>query len=283
MATKLGLGWEREIPDFRDRTPESQDVKEIRAKSHRLRQALKTPPSGVDLREWCSPIEDQGTLSSCTANAGVGLLEYFERRAHKTHLDASRLFLYKATRNLLGWTGDQGAYLRTTMKAMVLFGVPPESYWPYQAGDFDTEPSAFCYAYGQSYKTRKYYRLDPPGQAHDQTLAALTQSLAGGLPAMFGFTVYTSIPPVGDGRGEIPFPSEKDRVEGGHAIVAVGYKDDKVIGGDKGAILIRNSWGTNWGEAGYGWLPYRYILAGLASDFWSMVDAEFVGTPLFEA
>ena len=93
----------------------------------------------------------------------MGLLEYYQRRALGKHLDASRLFLYKVSRNLLGWTGDQGAYLRTTMKAMVLFGVPPEAYWPYNVDDFELEPPAFCYAFAQSYQTTKYYRLDPAG------------------------------------------------------------------------------------------------------------------------
>ena len=75
-------------------------------------------PDSVDLKEWCSPIEDQGELGSCTAQAGVALVEYFERRAFGKHLDASRLFLYKATRNMLHWTGDTGAFLRTTMGAI---------------------------------------------------------------------------------------------------------------------------------------------------------------------
>ena len=79
----------------------------------------------TDLRAWCSPIEDQGAIGSCTANAAVGLLEYFERKAKNRYIDASRLFLYKAERDLLGWTGDTGAYLRTAMEALVLFGAPP--------------------------------------------------------------------------------------------------------------------------------------------------------------
>lgn len=69
-------------------------------------------------------------IGSCTANAGVGLVEYFERRAFGKHLDASRLFLYKVTRNLLHLTEDTGAYLRTTMAAMALFGVPPKNTGP---------------------------------------------------------------------------------------------------------------------------------------------------------
>jgi C1A family cysteine protease len=233
------------------------------------------------LREWCSPIEDQEDLGSCTANAGVGLLEYYQARAFGKHLDGSRLFLYKATRNLLGWVGDQGAYLRTTMKAMALFGVPPEDYWPYKIPEFDAEPPAFCYAFAQNYQAIKYYRLDPPGQSTPETLKLLKQTLAASLPAMFGFTVYSSIPPVGDGKGEIPFPSPGDGVEGGHAVVAVGYDDKKKIAKDKGAIRIRNSWGEEWGDKGYGWLPYSYVEAGLAVDFWSLVQSEFIDTELF--
>lgn len=277
-----GLGWHRDLPDFRDYNQKSAAIVAIRGKSKPLKRAMKSAPKKVDLRAWCSPIEDQGNLGSCTANAGVALLEYFENRAHGRHLDASRLFLYKASRNLLKWTGDQGAYLRTAMKAMVLFGVPPEEYWPYRISDFEKEPTSFCYAFAASYKTLKYYRLDPPGQPLAETLDAVKENLGGGLPAMFGFTVYSSIPPMGDGKGEIPFPQTGDRVEGGHAVVAVGYDDGKKIAGDTGALLIRNSWGTGWGTEGYGWLPYRYVTEGLADDFWSLVDAAYVDTQLFQ-
>jgi C1A family cysteine protease len=282
MQVRKGMGWLRDLPDHRDLRANSSEVQEIRGQSRKVQKVEKALPGAVDLRQWCSPIEDQGDLGSCTANAGVGVLEYFQRRAYGKYLDASRLFLYKVTRNLLGITGDEGAELRTTMKAMVLFGVPPENFWPYDIDIFDEEPQAFCYAFAQSYKTTKYYRLDPPGQGTDKTLAAVKQSLAAGLPPMFGFTVYSSIPPEGDGRGEIPFPGRGDVVEGGHAIVAVGFDDNKKVAGDTGALLIRNSWGTGWGDRGYGWLPYSYVKNGLAVDFWTLVDSGFVDTELFD-
>jgi C1A family cysteine protease len=282
MYRKKGMGWVRDLPDHRDLQVKSTEIQEIREQSKKVKKIDKSLPPTVDLRQWCSPIEDQGDLGSCTANAGVGLLEYFQKRAYSKHLDASRLFLYKVTRNLMGIKGDEGAELRTTMKAMVLFGIPPESYWPYKIEAFDEEPQAFCYAFAQSYKTTKYYRLDPPGQTTDKTMEAVKKSLAAGLPPMFGFTVYSSIPPSGDGKGEIPFPGPGDSVEGGHAIVAVGYDDKKKVGKDSGALLIRNSWGTGWGDKGYGWLPYSYVLKGLAVDFWTLVDSGFVDTELFE-
>ncbi len=275
------MGWERDLPDIRDLSAEAPEVEKVRAKSGRLKALKKGLPSSVDLKKWCSPIEDQGQLGSCTANAGVGLMEYFERRAFGKHLDASRLFLYKVTRNLLNWKGDQGAYLRSTMKSMVLFGMPPEKYWPYKIAKFDDEPTTFCYAFAQNYKSIQYYRLDPAGTPPGKVLSNVRESLAAGLPSMFGFSVYSSMPGAGEGA-DIPFPQPGDRQEGGHAVVAVGYDDSRKIGKYKGALLIRNSWGTGWGEAGYGWLPYAYVEHELADDFWTLVKAEYVDTDLFK-
>lgn len=284
MATihGMGMGRRRDLPDFRDHTAETDSIKKVLDKSASLKAAAKTQPASVDLRKWCSPVENQGSLGSCTANAGVGMLEYYERRTTGKHIDGSRLFLYKVTRELQGVKGDDGAELRDVMKAMVLFGVPPEKYWPYHVTKFNDEPSSFCYAFAQSYQAIKYYRLDPAGTPPAAALAAIKKNLAAALPAMFGFSVYSSIPALGDGKGEIPFPERSDSLEGGHAVLAVGYDDNKKIGKNKGALLIRNSWGTDWGDKGYGWLPYAYIEAGLADDFWSMVKAEYVDTDLFK-
>ena len=127
-----------------------------------------------------------------------------------------------------------------------------------------------------------YYRLDPPGAASDAVLQSIKQYLAAGLPAMFGFTLYNSFPGIGTNQADIPFPQLEDSVRGGHAVVAVGYDDAHQIGTEKGALLIRNSWGINWGDGGYGWMPYSYVLRGLAVDFWSLAQAKFIDTDLFK-
>jgi len=283
---KYGMGWIPDYPDLRDYTEKTEEVKSI-LEPKRLHKIKKLPES-VDLREWCSPVEDQGRIGSCTAHAGVGIIEYYEKKSFGRHIDASRLFLYKVTRNLMKMKGDIGGYLRTTMGAMVLFGVPPEDYWPYNDDEkeFDKEPPAFCYAFAQNYQTMKYFRHDPPKEGAGSILKKVKTYLAGGHPAMFGFTVYNSVEQA-EKTGRIPFPSPKERIEGGHAIVAIGYNDKMKIKNKygrietTGALPIRNSWGKSWGEEGYGWVPYEYVLKGLAEVFWSILKKEWIDTGLF--
>lgn len=274
----VGMGWRRDLPDFRDFSPDSKELKQMFAGSQVVKGAPGAAKKKIDLSKWCSPVEDQGNIGSCTAQTGVGLLEYYENRAFGRFIDASRLFLYKATRNYLQWSGDTGAYLRSTMAAMVLFGVPPERYAPYDTARFDDEPDAFTYSFAANYKSIRYYRLDPSGTAPDDVLARVKKYLRFGYPSMFGFTVYN----FGNADGEFEFPSPQDAVQGGHAVVAVGYDDDRKVGTEKGALQIRNSWGTGWGEDGYGWLPYKYVTEGLAVDFWSLFRNEYVDTGNFE-
>lgn len=295
------FGWLPDYPDFRDYTVQNANIsfKSSRAgvRSSINQMALKMGiigkdggklPTRVDLRKWCSPVENQDQLNSCTANAGMGLIEYFEKKAYGSFINGSRLFLYKTTRNLLQKKGDYGAYIRTTMMAMVLFGIVPEKYWKYNIKEFDSEPDSFCYSFAQNYQTAQYFRLDSNGVSKEELLKQLKINLAAKIPSMFGFTVYNSIAEAEKNSGKIPFPSEFDKFEGGHAVVAVGYDDEISIINPvsnietKGAILIRNSWGTEWGDEGYGWLPYEYILRGLAVDFWTILENEWVDTGNFK-
>ncbi|MBD2456156.1 C1 family peptidase [Nostoc sp. FACHB-87] len=246
-------------------------------------------PEFVDLSYWCSPIEDQGALNSCTAYAGIALIEYAQKKSSGSYTDASPLFLYQVTRNLMQREGDSGASVRDTMKAMVAFGVCPEEYWPYNEDKFNEEPTSFCYSFAENYKTIKYFRLDYGQISKYALLSQVKLLLVAEIPCIFGFTLYNSVyDEVNFSRGHIPLPSQRDKVIGGHTVVAVGYHDRKIIENEdgerfEGALLIRNSWGNLWGQGGYGWMPYDYIIKGLTADWWSLLKAEWLANGNFGA
>ena len=307
MGTELkGLGWIPDVPTINDYTLDTESVTHLIAKTSLARRVVDTMGAGmprstvdkggtvavaapaaaptalaaqVDLRQFCSLIEDQGQYGSCTANAAVALVEYFEKRAFNKYIDASRMFVWKTTHDLMGISGNTGAYIRTTMEALVLFGTPPEAFWSYDAQHFDIEPTAFCYAFADNYKAIQYVRLDPATLTPAQVLENVRMMLNSGFPAMFGLPVYPEFDhPV---QGKVAFPAPTSRSRGGHAICAVGYDDDLMIGPDKGALLVRNSWGKTWGLDGYGWLSYKYVTAGLTADWWTLIKEKWVDTGRF--
>ncbi len=288
----FATGWLPPMPDLRDYTDRESEIAKITKKMgiSTSRKKKVDLPEKVDLRSWCSPVEVQGSLGSCTANAAVGIVEYFQRRAFDKHLDGSRLFVYKTTRNLMQVTGDTGAWLRNTMGALVLCGIPEEKYWPYTDDkiEFDKEPPAFVYAMADNFEALRYFCHDPLGAdiPSEQVLARVKIFLAAGIPSMFGFFGFPSFNS-NKGPGEIPYPCPGEQAKWGHAIVAVGFDDKKKIKNTQcnkittGALLIRNSWGSGWGDAGYGWLPYKYVTTNLAKDFWSLLSMEWVDTNKF--
>lgn len=235
--------------------------------------AVADLPRRVDLRPFMSPIEQQEKMGSCTAHAIIGLVEYLQIATKGEYIDASRLFLYKATRNLMQWSGDSGAHLRETIKALRLFGVCPERYWEYDEEKLDDEPSPFCYSFAANYKGISYYRL--------ADVTDIKRSLAQGYPVALGFSCFESVFLEHARRtGVVPYPQRNERHMGGHAVLAVGYVEPETGGGtkpdDPGHLIIRNSWGLDWGTAGYGYLPYTYIdgnaadVTPLAEDYWTM-------------
>lgn len=289
----FGTGWLPPMPDLRDRTAAHEKVaplvKKLRVPEGRAAHELRALAS-VDLRAWCSPIESQGTLGSCTAHAAAGIIEYFERRAFGKHVESSRRFIYKTTRNLMGITGDTGAWLRNTMAALRLCGIPPEKYWRYtdQSPDFDDEPTAFVYSLADNYEALQYVCHDPLGAnvPGTQVLSTVKAYLGAGIPSMFGFFGFPSFG-YSDVKGGIPYPGPGEGAQWGHAIAAFGYDDALKITNTKfnktttGALLIRNSWGAGWGNGGYGWLPYDYVANKLAIDFWSLLKLDWVDSGQF--
>jgi len=240
--------------------PDTPDIRDIPFRA-RFEVPAKLPRQ-TDLRPGCSPVEDQGELGSCTAQALVGALEYVQLKALRGPLppryrELSRLFVYYNTRAVMGTIGeDSGAMLRTGIKTLAKQGVCREDLWPYRIRQFAKKPAKKCYTEAQKHTITSYERLN--------NLAEMKACLAMGIPFVFGFSVYEHVMTAAVSRsGAIRIPKPKERLQGGHAVMAVGYDDTART------LLIRNSWGEAWGKKGYGTLPYAYLTdRNLSDDFW---------------
>ena len=229
---KRNLNWKRTAPDARDLvyTP----------------RMLSKPPKLIDLRDLCSPVEDQGDIGSCTGNAIVGALEVWQNKRDGSFKDLSRLFVYYNEREYEGTVGqDAGAFVRDGMKVVSKIGVPEESFWPYTMS-YLTKPSPEAYADAALRKFVKYYAV--------QSIIAGKRALADKVPFTVGFTVFESFMSDEVARtGVMPMPVAGDKEVGGHAVLVVGYDDAKKH------YICRNSWGVDWGDKGYFYMPYDYL------------------------
>ena len=260
MSTPTGLavrkqkryGWRPDTPDMRD---------------YLLAVApAKTLPPSVSLRKQMPPVYDQGQLGSCTANSIGAIIELNElKQKEKDAATPSRLFIYYNERVMEGTVNeDSGAEIRDGIKSVAQLGAPPETVWPYDILKFAKKPPAKAYSEAKKHQALRYARVN-------QDAMAIQNVLASGYAISFGFTVYSSFESDVGSDGIVPMPQPDEKVLGGHAVVAVGYKPIK------GQLYFecRNSWGTGWGDKGYFWMPASYVTSpSLASDFWVIEQVE---------
>lgn len=254
-------GWKPELPDQRDL-------------SYVVPQGVtQTMGSRVDLRSQCPAIYDQGQIGSCTANAIAAAIEFDMLKQAVKAFTPSRLFIYFNERSIEGTVGsDAGAFIRDGIKSVASLGDCPETDWPYDdtpadpaTGVFPTgaraaiRPPQSCFDDAVKHKAVTYMSVD-------QNLADMKGCLSSGSPFVFGFTVYPSFESDDVARsGVVPMPGANEATIGGHAVLAVGYDDETT------RFIIRNSWGPNWGENGYCYMPYAYLLDNnLSDDFWTI-------------
>jgi C1A family cysteine protease len=281
----ITLGYERTLPDIRDFTPETPEIKQITDKL--AAPKITERPSRYDsLIEFFPPVLKQ-KMSDCVAYATVAKVEFFEIKNFGKRINHSQRFIYKMTKHLQGRKGSVGTSVRQAFKSLQQYGVCHEETWPYSSSvsKSDVMPSDEAFKEALNYQAIKYFRVDKNGVSTKnaaEVLNGVKDQLLQGLPTTTGFTTYASIKDdYTDDTGNIPFPSKGEKVRGGHMIVVYGYDDNLIVKNNrdntetKGALLIRNSWGTGWGDDGYGALPYKYIEKAQTDDFWVLVASEW--------
>lgn len=249
MNNIRSYGWKPGLPDHRD-IKYSEQLKLL---------AITNKVKNIDLENQLPPCFDQLDLGSCTANAGAGFAQFLMNKLNKQVYLPSRLAIYYWERLLSNNINvDSGASVRDCMKVMNNIGVPHESLWTYNIKKFKVKPNIKVVEDANNHKIGLYLKLS-------QKLDELKECLINRFPFIFGFTAYDNFEGADVAKtGLLSLPNHSEALLGGHCVLAVGFDDKNRL------FKIRNSWGINWGQKGYFWMPYDYILSpDLASDFWT--------------
>lgn len=225
----------------------------------------------VDLRQIYSmpTIIDQGNLGSCTGCAFSYLYNFNEIKQRNLLLvKPSVLYIYYNERLLRGTVKyDSGAEIYDGIVAISKYGICDNIRWPYLINKFTTRPSTQSYNQGKLFKS-----ISSSGV--NQDLSSIKTLLSNNIIFVFGFYVYESFESVNvEKTGMVPIPNTNtEALLGGHAGVCIGYNDNKItLEGKKGMFICANSWGINWGDKGYYYMPYDYLTnPDLAGDFWTI-------------
>ena len=219
-------------------------------------------PQKVDLRPHMPPVYNQHHLNACSANAIAAALWFEERHRHRNprHPSPSRLFIYFTQRAMEGIIAhNDPVQLRDGYKTVAKLGVCSEHMWPYDVRRFRRRPLNACYQMAEEHKAIRYARLD-------HTLTSMRACLADQQPFTVGVELHKTFKSqLVRQTGVVPLPAGDDKVLGGHAMLVVGYFDDSRH------FVVRNSWGSTWGDGGHCYIPYSYLLRpDLCWDLWTV-------------
>ena len=251
-----GTGWVRQSLDWRDQ--------------HYAAPIHFESASSYDLSPAFPPVYDQGQTSSCTGQASCGAYHYLATAQSIDGFTPSRLFTYFQARAMEGDTSrDDGAEIRDVIKSLATDGAADESLWPFNPSAITATPPTSVFLAAKSHLALQYKAI-PDALAPDQKRVHLLSLLAHKIPIVFGISCFRGLDSDATAAtGVVPMPSANESPNGGHAIVIVGWNATKQL------YKFRNSWGADWGDHGYGYLPAAYVEnPGLSSDFWAMLLVE---------
>ncbi|MBR4265917.1 MAG: TerB family tellurite resistance protein [Bacteroidales bacterium] len=266
FAFKFADGTIRELAGYKYSAPAAG------SKSFKSHYAASELPKKVDMRSKMTEVEDQMQVNSCTANAVAGAYEYLVKKNQGIDYDASRLFIYYNGRAAGMDRGermkDDGSAIQLAVSEMIEKGCCSEHTWPYSENKsvVNRRPSSEAYEEAKSFKLKdtEYVPVD---------LQTWKSALAEGYPIIFGCTLFNSFDNMR--RGRVPDPTRNDvgrGSHGNHAMLCVGYSDPDRM------FIVRNSWGNSWGDNGYCYMSYDYLMNEdyNLGDCWIIKDADEV-------
>lgn len=207
-------------------------------------------PRRVDLRHHMTEVEAQ-VGNSCVANAFVGAYEYLAKRDLGDAGDVSRLFVYYNARSQTGsHNEDAGTQMYCAIETLMQHGACSEELWPNDEELIFTEPDTGAYDHAANFKIIE-------AETIDTDLDLWRHTLAEGYPIAFALNTFESFDEATRNKGRVPQPKRSDNVRethGWHAMLCVGYSDKDRF------FIVRNSWGPEWGDRGYCYIPYDYVI-----------------------
>jgi C1A family cysteine protease len=218
--------------------------------TRRQAKKVKNLPQKVDLRKYLSSIEMQ-VGNSCVANAFAGAYEYLAMRELGESADVSRLFIYYNARYLADeQDNDSGSMMVNAIEGLKEYGACSESIWANDYEMITEEPDEDSYNHGANFKIveAEYIETD---------LDLWRATLADGFPIAFALNTFNSFDKATTNKGRVLMPKNTDserKSHGWHAMLCVGYSDPDRM------FIVRNSWGEEWGDGGYCYIPYDYII-----------------------
>ncbi len=219
-------------------------------------------PARADLSAFLPPVGNQGRQGSCTAWATTYYVKTLqENKERKWNLNAggspdarcvrgaSRVFSPAWTYNQINGGSDGGSAIIHAFELLVNLGAAPCSFMSYNVNDFQTQPNREVKRQAAQFRSRAVTRVEC--QDHN----AIKAVLAKGDPLVGGFKVTDDMYQLGPSGVWDSFDGD---VKGGHAMAVVGYDDNKRSArGNLGAFKFVNSWGTEYGDQGFGWISYE--------------------------
>jgi len=207
-------------------------------------------PPVVDLRKFMTAVEEQ-VGNSCVANAFAGAYEYLAKRHLGNSGDVSRLFIYYNARAAEEMQDeDCGSQMSYAIDGLKNHGACSEDVWPNEADMITESPPDEAYEHAARFTIQE-------AEFIETDLDLWRHTLAEGYPIAFALNTFDSFDDASENKGKVPMPKKSDNVRethGWHAMLCVGYSDkDKMF-------IVRNSWGPQWGDKGYCYIPYSYII-----------------------